>query len=312
LLGESYFNMNHYQEAIPAYERLLNNFDKNDDTPLAVFHIASAYYALEKFDEASRFYNRLIEEYPSSEFAGPALFNLALAYKKLGKLDMAQYAYQKYVAASKGNDPQAQAALWETYQIQKDRKDFDGAVATLAQIRSAPKADAEVQFETYYRESEVRLSAGRPDEAINVWEKMRGMKPLTSQYRLQALIKLGEAYEKAGDLATAASVYEDLARSSTKDTSKAAAARAAVLRKSAGNAKPKKAAQSPDVDGSIAPDGGGTQVMPSDSGDSKQPAKPSSGASSKSKSAAKGRRAGADASTGAKPSAEPSLPGMSN
>ncbi len=318
LLGESYFNQQKYQDAIPAYERLLNNFEKDDDTPLAVFHTASAYYALEKFEDASRFYSRLIEEYPASEFVPPAQFNLALAYKKLGKLDMAQYAYQKYVSAAKAGDPQAQAALWETYQIQKDRKDFDSAVATLAQIRSAPKADADLTFETYYRESEVRLAEGRPDEALTVWEKMRAMKPLGSQYRLQALIKLGEAYEKASDPASAAGVYEDLARSATKDTAKAAAARAAVLRKSAGGAKPRKKAATPDVDGSVAPDGGGTQVMPSDSGD--QPAssdKPAKKAA-KSKSAAKGRRATPTApvadgagDAGAK-SDEPSLPGMGN
>jgi tetratricopeptide (TPR) repeat protein len=192
-------------------------------------HLASAYYSLEKYEEASRYFTRLLEEYPSSDYAGVAQFNLALAYKKLGKLDMAQYAYQKYVAASKADDPQAQSALWETFQIQKDRKDFEGAVATLAQLRASPKADADLTFETYYRESEVRLAGGRPDEAQAVWEKMRAMKPAGSQYRLQALIKLGEAYEKAGDPGSAAEVYEDLARSDAKNYGKAAAARAAEL-----------------------------------------------------------------------------------
>jgi len=274
LLGESFFNMGRHQEAIPAYERLLNNFDKNDDTPLAVFHLASAYYALEKFEDASRYYTRLIEEYPGSDYGGAAQFNLALAYKKLGKLDMAQYAYQKYVASAKAGDPQAQSALWETFQIQKDRKDFDGAIDTLAQIRSAPNADSDLVFETYYRESEVRLAAGRPDEALAVWEKMRAMKPAGAQYRLQALIKLGEAYEKASDPGSAADAYEDLARSAPKgsDIAKGAAARAATLRKTAGGAGAKKADATPDVDQSVTPDNGGTQVMPADGGTPAAPA----------------------------------------
>jgi TolA-binding protein len=262
LLGESYFNMGRHQDAIPAYERLLNNFEKSDDTPQAVFHLASAYYALEKFDDASRYYTRSIEEYPGSEYAGVAQFNLALAYKKLGKLDMAQYAYQKYVASAKPDDPQAQSALWETFEIQKDRKDFDGSIETLAQIRSAPKADPDLIFETYYRESEVRLAAGRPDEALAVWQKMRGMTPLGAQYRLQALIKLGEAYEKASDPASAADVYDDLAKSAPKDMARTAAARAALLRKTAGTAAANGA--TPNVDQSVVPDNGGTQVMPSD------------------------------------------------
>ncbi len=313
MLGESYFNQQKYADAIPAYERLLNNFDKNEDTALAVFHIASAYYALEKFDDATKFYNRLLEEYPTSEFTGPAQFNLALAYKKLGKLDMAQYAYQKYIGAAKPGDAQAQSALWETYQIQKDRKDFDGAVATLGQIRAAAKNDVETAFETYYRESEIRVSAGRPDEAIAVWEKIRAMRPLGSQFRLQSLIKLGEAYEKASDPASAAAVYEDLARSATKDTAKAAAARAAVLRKSGGNAKPKKAAPTPSVDDAVAPESGGTQVMPSDSGDSQTPAKKDSKKNAGgSKSGAKGRRAAPAAAKdgGAQKKPAAAMPGM--
>ncbi|MBI5247701.1 MAG: tetratricopeptide repeat protein [Elusimicrobia bacterium] len=300
-LGESFFNQQKWLDAIPAFERLLGNFEKSDDTPLAVFHLASAYYNLEKFDEATRHYSRLIEEYPSSPYVPPAQFNLALAYKKLGKLDMAQYAYQKYVAAAKPGDGQAQNALWETYQIQRDRKDFDGAIATLEQIKNSGKADGELALEVMYRISEVNVAAGRPDEAQTTWDKMRAMKPLNSPFRLQALAKLGEAYEKGGDFSAAADVYEDYARAAPKDLAQKAAARAAALRKAPGGAKtPKKAAvkATPDVDEAVPPEGGGTMVMPTDEAPkAKKPAKPAA-----TKSDAKGRR-GAGAQ-------EPNLPGM--
>jgi len=287
LLGESDLQLKSYQNAVQAYERLLNNFDKNDDFPIAIFHLAGAYYASEKYDDAARVYTRLLDEYPSSDFSGAALFNQALCYKKLGKLDLAQYAYQKYFASAKPGDSQAQDALWEEYQIQKDRKDFDGAIATLAQIRSQPKADA---METYYRESEVRVDQGRPDEALAVWEKMRASQPLKSPYRLQALIKLGEAYEKGGDNASAADVYFELSRIAPGATAKAAAARAAALKKLAGDAKP-KALEKPAPEAEAPPDNGGTMVMPSDSGDVDAP-------TDKPKPSKK------------KKSAEPALPGM--
>ncbi|MFI5363254.1 MAG: tetratricopeptide repeat protein [Elusimicrobiota bacterium] len=267
LLAESYFNLGRMTDAIPVYERLLNNFDKGKNTPPALFHLASAYFAAEKYDDATRNYNRLVEEYPASEYAGPAQFNLALTYKKLGKLDMAQYAYQKYVAAAKPDDPQAQSALWETFQIEKDRKDFDGAIATLNQLRSAPKADADLIFETYYRESEVRVASGRPDEALAVWEKMRAMSPANAPFRLQALIKLGEAYEKAGDPCSATKAYDDLAASAPGATATAAKARANALRSVPCTKSPTQGQNSsptPFVDGRIPPENGGTQVMPSD------------------------------------------------
>ncbi|MCR4294211.1 MAG: tetratricopeptide repeat protein, partial [Elusimicrobia bacterium] len=296
-LGESRFNQSKWQDSIPAFERLLNNFEKSEDTPLAVFHLASAYYNLEKFDEATRHYSRLIEEYPSSPYVPPAQFNLALAYKKLGKLDMAQYAYQKYIAAAKPGDAQAQNALWETYQIQRDRKDYDGAVATLETIKNTGKADGELALEVMYRISEVNTAAGRPDEAQATWENMRTMKPLGSAFRLQALAKLGEAYEKAGDPSSAADVYEDYARAAPKDLARKAAERAAILRKSPGGAKTKKAAPraSPNVDDRVAPEGGRTMVMPSDEPPEKKPASKKAA-----KSAARGRRG----------ATEPNLPGM--
>ncbi len=230
-LGESFFNQNRWQDSITAYERLLSGFEKSDDTALAVFHLASAYYNLEKFDDATRYYSRLIEEYPTSPYVAPSQFNLALAYKKIGKLDMAQYAYQKYVAGAKPGDAQAQNALWEIYQIKRDRKDFDGAISILEQIKNAGMAEGELALEVMYRISETNTAAGRPDEARVALEQMRTMKPLNSAFRLQALAKLGEAYEQAGNMSAAADVYEDYSRAAPSGLAQKAAARAALLRK---------------------------------------------------------------------------------
>lgn len=230
-LGEAHFGAGNYAEAVPAFERLINNFERSEDTPLALFHLASSYYGLKKHEEAAKYYSRLLEEYPSSEYTKATQFNLALSYKALGKLDMAQYAYQKYAAAAGAGDASAQAALWEIFNIQKDRKDYDGALATLEQIRDAAPAGGDVLLETTYRMSEVYLAAGRPDEAMNAWEKLRSLKPVNNPFRLQALIKLGEAYEKAGDGDRAAAAYDDLARNAGKDVAQAAAARASALRK---------------------------------------------------------------------------------
>ncbi len=259
LLAESELQLKKYGDAAAAYERLLNNFDKNDDFPAAIFHLAGAYFAQDKFADAARAYSRLLEEYPASDYASPSLYNQALCYQKLGKLDLAQFAFQKYAAEAKPGDSQALDALWSTYQMQKDRKDFDAAVQTLARVRRRSPADA---MEAWYREGELRVEQGRPDLALSVWERMRGLKPANSRFRLQALIEMAQAQEKDGDYAGAADTYSDIARAAPRDTARAAAARAAALRKQAGGAKPReRPAPAPDD----APDGG-TVVMPSDPG----------------------------------------------
>jgi len=236
-LGESYLNQNDYANAIPAYERLLNNFDKDDDTPLALFHLASANYALKKYDEAVKYYTRLGEEYPKASYAKETQFNLALAYKALGKTDLAQYSYQKYIELVGSADPLAQSALWEIFSMQKDRRDFDGAIATLQQIQDHAQPGSDMPFEATYRMGEVYLASNRPDEAMNIWVRLQGMKPANNPFRLDALIKLGEAYEKASDNERAIAVYDDLARNAGREIAQSAAARASALRRQGGGGK---------------------------------------------------------------------------
>lgn len=231
-LGESYFNAGDYDSAVPAFERLINNFDRSDDTALALFHLGSAYYSLKKYEDAVKYYQRLTEEYPGSEYIKPTLFNMALCYKALGKLDMSQYAYQKYIANVGGADPSAAQALWEIYAIEKERKDYEGGLATLTQICDGAKGEGDACLEATYRMGETDTAMNRPDEALISWEKLRGMKPLGSPFRLQALIKLGELYEKASDWCHAVSAYTDLGRNaSDKGIAQSAAARAAALQK---------------------------------------------------------------------------------
>jgi TolA-binding protein len=232
-LGESYFNQNDYTNAIPAYERLLNNFDKSEDTPLALFHLASSYYALKKYDEAVKYYTRLGEEYPKVDYAKLVQFNLALAYKALGKTDLAQYSYQKYIEIVGDTDPLAQSALWEIFTLQKDRRDFEGALATLQKIQDHSQPGSDAAFETTYRMGEIYLTNNRPDEAMNMWVKLQGMKPVNNPFRINAMVQLGDAYEKASDNARAIAVYDDLARSASKDIAASARARAAALRQTA-------------------------------------------------------------------------------
>ncbi|MEK7858577.1 MAG: tetratricopeptide repeat protein [Elusimicrobiota bacterium] len=243
-LGEASFNQGNHAEAIPALERLLKNFDKNEDSSLALFHLASSHYALKRYEEASRYYTELLEMYPESEYVKATQFNLALSYKALGKLDMAQYAYMKYAESAgtdKAGEQSALAALWEIFSIQKDRKDFDGALSTLAKIQGKAKADSDTPIEAGYRMGEIYLAMNRPDEAMNTWENLRIMKPLGNPFRLQSLIKLGESYEKASDFERAAAVYDDLARNATqKEIAVSAGQRAAGLRRMHGKGKAEK------------------------------------------------------------------------
>ena len=160
LLAESYYSAGRYGDSVFAFQRFLDNFPKSEDTALALFHLASAHYALKDFEPASQHYQRLVEEYPESEYSKAAQFNLALAYKSLGKLDRAQEAYSRYVNTVGLKDEGGKAALWEVFGLQRDRKDFTAAMATLERILNAGP-DPDTALEANYRRGEILLLNSR-------------------------------------------------------------------------------------------------------------------------------------------------------
>ncbi|MBI4423000.1 MAG: tetratricopeptide repeat protein [Elusimicrobia bacterium] len=276
LLAESYFAAQRFAEAVPSFNRFLNNFPRSEETARALFHLAGSFYSLKKHDEAAKTYQRLLEEYPESEHGQAALFNLALCYKALGKLDRAQEAYVKHASLAGPGDRTAQDSLWEVFNIQKERREYMAALDTLRRIEDGGGEAAELQLETIYRTGEIYAAMNRVDEALSSWERLREMRPASNPFRLQSLIKLGEAYEKASDLAKAAAVYEDLAKNASGDISSAARERASGLRKAL---KGQPGAPKPDAGEPVpSPKKGGKASpapaaprMPGDGADSQEP-----------------------------------------
>jgi len=269
LLGESYYNAERHSDAVLAFGRFLENFPKGEDTALALFHMASASYALKDYEPAALNYKRLLDEYPDSEYGKASQFNLALVYKAVGKMDLAQEAYVRYSAMAGMQDKGGKAALWEVFAIQKERKDFGGALETLARLLGTEPTPEDL-MEVTYRRGEVYLLMSQADEAERTWDSMVAMSPKNSAYRLQALIKLGETYEKRQDFSRAAATYADLAaNATTKDVAEAARQRAEEYRKRVkGSGKPVK-----DTEETLSPgDRNKTQVMPAE--DESKPAAP--------------------------------------
>lgn len=268
LLGEAHFNAGRHPDAILAFGRFLENFARSDDTPLALFHLASAYYAQKDYAPATRNYMRLLDEYPESEYATASQFNLALAFKALGQLDRAQEAYSRYVSMAGERTDGGKAALWELFAIQKDRKEYHAAMGTLSRIMDVSAGNPAEALEAAYRKGELFSIMGQPDEALRSWEEMVGMSPKANAFRLQALIKLGEEYEKREELAKAVTVYNDLARNaSNPQMAQAARERAAGLAKRGAKAAPVPAPPKKTPESQ-------TQVMPSDAPKPKKGAPP--------------------------------------
>jgi len=261
LLAESYFNAENPKDAVQAFERFLENFPTSEDTALALFHKAGAHYQLKQFEPASQAYQRLIDEFPKAEYAKAALFNLALAYKATGKLDRAEESYRRYAAQAEG-EQSGKDALWELVEVQKERKDFRAALATLERI-TAGGADNETVLEATFRKGDVLLMMDDREGAVLAWQEMLPLSPKNNAFRIKALINLGEEYEKRKDDCGAAGVYEDITRNAPQgNVAQAAKERARAYRAACGGGKaPKGKAGAPEESSQ---DLDRTQVMPGD------------------------------------------------
>lgn len=239
-LGEALFLQGKSELASQAYERFLANFPKGEETALALFHLAGSHYNLKNYEAAAKSYEDLLKDYPDSTYVKAARFNLALSYRSLGKTELAEEAYAGYAQHAGAADKAGLDALWQVFYLKRERRDHEGALQVLQDIRRAPQAGADALVEAGYREGETYTTLGRTEEAAAAYEKVRAMKPAASPFRLQSLIRLGEYYERVSDPGRAIVVYDDLGRSATDpQLARSAQGRAAALRKS--GAQPKTA-----------------------------------------------------------------------
>ncbi|HOW90141.1 MAG TPA: tetratricopeptide repeat protein, partial [Elusimicrobiales bacterium] len=226
-LGEAYFQTGDMENAAGVFDRFAINYPDSKEHPLALFRLGNAYYNEKKYEPASKAYGRLTELYPENEYIKPALFNLALCYKSIGLTDRAEEAYGRYYELSAKSE-EALGALWEIFNIRKTRGDVAGSLKTLTEIygEAGGKDDA---LEALYRMGEINAENNMLEEARGRWEELAQHKPLNSPWRLQGLVKLAELYEGEKNYPEAAKTYEDIARNSAPEVSKAAAERARAL-----------------------------------------------------------------------------------
>ncbi|MHB2026001.1 MAG: tetratricopeptide repeat protein [Elusimicrobiota bacterium] len=232
LLGECDFQLGRFSDAAAAYERLVENFPKSKDAALALFKMGSSYYQIKNYGKAASAYKALLSQYPSSAYANPARFNLALAYKDAGLLDAAE-AVEKQYAASSPDAAQKSTALWEIFAIEHARKDYPEAIKTLKAILASASGDA--ALEASYQIGSVEKESGDAAAAQKAWEQTAAMRPANAPYRLQALVKLSQIYEKESDWEKAAAVYRDLERhADSPDMIQAAKERLAIIQNKPG------------------------------------------------------------------------------
>jgi len=87
--AEQYFQRGEFYRAIGEYERFIYFFPLSDKVPLARYMIGLSYLRGERYEEAIQAFNALIEEYQHTEYALKSYLGVSKAYVLLKHYDMA-------------------------------------------------------------------------------------------------------------------------------------------------------------------------------------------------------------------------------
>jgi len=86
-----------YEQSIEGFTLYLDNCPKHESAENAHYWIGESYYAMEKFAEAITQFETLINEYKSSPNLGRALYKLGRSQQELGKKAEARETFQKLI-----------------------------------------------------------------------------------------------------------------------------------------------------------------------------------------------------------------------
>ncbi|MFQ5443873.1 MAG: outer membrane protein assembly factor BamD [Nitrospinales bacterium] len=104
-LGEIYdFSLNnnakalvYFQEAIIEYQKLINNFDNEDEKGDHQYRIAIIYYKKENYEQAITELEILLEKFPGNQWAEETAYRLTNIQYSLGRCDKAREQYDRFI-----------------------------------------------------------------------------------------------------------------------------------------------------------------------------------------------------------------------
>lgn len=209
-LGLSRQRQERMDEAIQAYDRLIDRFPQSPHRLQAFFERGQALVALKRLDEAVKAFKGVLAEGSESRFAAHALNHLAAIAAQRNDLQQAASLYARVSQTSAGSDTEAEALLHE------------GQTLTAAQqFAEAEKVYARFveRFPAHPRAGEARARSAlaiarqdRPAEAVAAIDRVEH----DASIKLEPTLRVSLYYEKAwclkglGKLDEAATAYRQV------------------------------------------------------------------------------------------------------
>lgn len=105
-LGDSYYAMRQYRDALRYYEQAIGS---NPGGDYALFQVANSYYRADQTFEAVQAFRRLLRQYPDSRLREQTMYNIGYIYFLAGNFTQAVEEFQRLIRLYRGSNWAARA-----------------------------------------------------------------------------------------------------------------------------------------------------------------------------------------------------------
>lgn len=196
-IGECYMKQNQIKVAETYYEEVVNRYPNSEGAPSAAYRLGAVRFNAKQYDEAARMFALCETKTTLPQVRLAAGFNKARAYQMLGDMKR-QITALNAVVAVKTDNPYREAALLSlgTLQLADDKK--AEALPLFQELIASSKDNATVS-EASVKAAVLLAEAGKPEEAVALFEKVLKITETSPSNRGIALVGVVQALFAKGD-----------------------------------------------------------------------------------------------------------------
>ena len=211
-LGDSYYALGRYEEAIRNYERAVGEEQGGD---YAIFQIGNSHYRNEESFEAVQNFRRLIRVHPDSRLREQALYNIGYIYFRIGNYDQAIQEFHELI----NRYPRTNWAARAQYQIGDayyNAGEYEMAINAYRELmESYPQSPLVVDAVNGIQFAQ--LAAGDEDTSLDILEEFLNRHPQTGTAE-QLRFRQAENLLRAGDYQEAVRSFRHYIRVTTSES----------------------------------------------------------------------------------------------
>lgn len=190
LMGQCYFHLNRFYDALKQFEDLLNHPGARSMRDAIVYWTAEVHFRGNNFGKAAEYYRIVINDYPRSDYIVSAYYSLGWALFQEGKYGEA-LEYFNIVVSRYPKQPQADEASFKILECYYNLKQYERLKELAREYLKQFSSDkAKIPY-LYYYWAEAQFYTNNYSEAAQIYEKTINASRDT---RMQAIARLGLAW----------------------------------------------------------------------------------------------------------------------